>query len=307
MRALMAAAPDVMRGFEGSPGHQAASLNGKMRCSYTGEKREGSWEGYKEENYASYGGFDSMTAKVGGLWDTLLAQGIPAYITATGNCHRHWQDLNQTDDADFETKGRIAVTSKRMEKADNEDFYPGEYSRTMVYASSADPMALMQSMRTGNMFACLGGLVERCELLAISGDQVRPMGGILQLKSATDSLLISIRIKINKKKNPNGLPPKLDHIDLIAGNIEERAYRPDTFTNPSAGIIATVTPSQGEKRGDFVDYGFKIDKVDGSFFFRIRGTNRADVKEPSRDTETVKPWEDLWFYSNPIFIRVPKA
>ena len=44
-------------------------------------------------------------------------------------------------------------------------------------------------------------------------------------------------------------------------------------------------------------------EVEGSMYLRIRGTN-TDELEPLRDTVDENPWNDLWFYSNPVFIRV---
>ncbi len=306
MRTLISSAPDVMRGFEGSPGHQAASLNGKPRGGYAGTKRNGSWEQYPEDAYRTYGGFDWMTARVGGMWDALLAQNLPVFVTATANCHRHWQDMSQLDDADFESSGRTKLGSRRVEKGENEDFFPGEYSRTAVFVPQNDPLAIMQGMRSGNMFASLGNIVERCELLAISGGQMIPMGGTLTLNSPNDPVTISIRIKLPRKKNLNGELPKLDHIDIIAGNIEPGAYQPTSFLNPSTSVVATVSPAQAVRKGDFLDYGFKIDKVQGDFYLRLRGTNLANVKDPVADSTNTKPWEDLWFYSNPLFIRLPR-
>jgi hypothetical protein len=305
-RLLTETGPDVFRGFEGSPGHQAASLNGKARGGYAGEKRQNSWDGYPLEAYRTYGGYDWMAAKVGGLWDALLAQGVPLFMSATANSHRHWQDLSQIDDSSFETDGRTKLSNKRATKSENEDFHPGEYSRTAVFVPTNDPPAILQALRSGNSFTSLGNLIERCEILAISGNQVLSMGSTLVLPSADSPVTISIRIKQGKKRNANGDQPKLDHIDIIAGNIEEKAYRKDSFNNPSTGVVSTLTPAQATKKGDYLDYAFRIDKVQGNVYLRVRGTNRANVQNPAEDSSSVKPWEDLWFYSNPIFVRVPR-
>ncbi|GAA4994075.1 hypothetical protein [Actinopolymorpha pittospori] len=42
--------------------------------------------------------------------------------------------------------------------------------------------------------------------------------------------------------------------------------------------------------------------VDDSMYVRVRGTN-TDELEPQPDARGSNPWEDLWFYSNPIFIE----
>jgi hypothetical protein len=36
---------------------------------------------------------------------------------------------------------------------------------------------------------------------------------------------------------------------------------------------------------------------------RIRGTNSTEL-EPEEDEKGESPWDELWFYSNPIFIDV---
>jgi hypothetical protein len=54
------------------------------------------------------GGFDQMTATLGGLWDSLLGEGRRWWITSTSDSHVNWRDGGS-------------------------DFWPGEYSKTYVY------------------------------------------------------------------------------------------------------------------------------------------------------------------------------
>lgn len=62
-------APDIYVGFEGAPGHQAGPLvPGGDRGAYG--------------NYPTHGGYDQMTAIVGGLWDSLLGEGRRWWIVA---------------------------------------------------------------------------------------------------------------------------------------------------------------------------------------------------------------------------------
>ena len=61
-------APEVAIGMEGAPGHQAEALNPDGTLNTTGPR--GSFGGYP-----THGGFDQMTAIVGGLWDSLLGEG----------------------------------------------------------------------------------------------------------------------------------------------------------------------------------------------------------------------------------------
>jgi hypothetical protein len=39
----------------------------------------------------------------------------------------------------------------------------------------------------------------------------------------------------------------------------------------------------------------------GPAYIRVRGTNTTEL-EPEPDPAGENPWQDLWFYSNPVFI-----
>ena len=117
------AAPEVAVGMAGAPGHQAeaikgdGSLNPKGRRSY-----------YTQ--YPTHGGFDQMTARLGGFWDSMLGEGRRWWITANSDSHIHW------------TK-------------DGGDFWPGEYSKTYVWAAASHD-AILQGIREGRIFVTTG-------------------------------------------------------------------------------------------------------------------------------------------------------
>ncbi|MCU1605431.1 MAG: histidinol-phosphatase, partial [Modestobacter sp.] len=87
-------APSVAVGMEGAPGHQAAGIPlaaggpGKARGYYDRVPGPNSFPGYPPESYRTHGGFDWMTATVGGLWDSLLAEGRPWWVTSTSDSHQ---------------------------------------------------------------------------------------------------------------------------------------------------------------------------------------------------------------------------
>ncbi|WP_223167705.1 PHP domain-containing protein [Nonomuraea sp. SYSU D8015] len=91
LRAWNDADPEIMIGMEGAPGAQGAALPGRGASSIRGEyenKPSGqSWPGYPGEAYVTYGGFDWMTATVGGLWDALLSEGRLFSITSNSDNH----------------------------------------------------------------------------------------------------------------------------------------------------------------------------------------------------------------------------
>ncbi len=347
LRQMYKVAPDVLRGMEGSPGHQAAPLNGHERCGYNAGFRAGSYEKYEtmKEVFRTAGGYDWMTAKVGGVWDTLLAQGVPAYITANSNFHRHWEDKTKLETADFGMKGVVTPTNTKLDKSDNEDFFPCEYSKTYLFATANEPNAIMDALRKGNMFTVSGGLIEGLEMFAVSGGKIVPMGGTIELNKRTDEVTIVIRIRLPKKPKKSDIKiPILHHIDLIMGNVEPRVFERnvDLMEVPSTGVVGTYLvaeeavkgktptddPLQGRRRGNIVDFAFSFKDFERSQYLRLRGTNRADMYKPLKnssdiaataenqlndnlqrtppiDTPALSPWNDLWFYSNPIWIKVP--
>ena len=94
----------------------------------------------------------------------------------------------------------------------------------------------------------------------------------------------------------------MHHIDLITGLITGIAKDRDTMTNASTKVVAQVESSGLKEAGPYRILEHTFRNVKESFYVRVRGTNAA-VKEPRADSGAVNPWKDLWFYSNPIFIR----
>jgi hypothetical protein len=86
-------APDVYRGMEGAPGHQAGTLapDGTQKKDSKGEPT-GFLGGYTRSGAHTLGGFDQMTAFVGGLWDAMLGEGRRFWIVATSDSHSHYAD-----------------------------------------------------------------------------------------------------------------------------------------------------------------------------------------------------------------------
>ena len=74
-----------------------------------------------------------MTAILGGFWDSMLAEGRHFWITANSDSHIHY------------TQGGI-------------DFWPGEYSKTYVYAES-NPADILAALRGGRIFVTTGDLI----------------------------------------------------------------------------------------------------------------------------------------------------
>ena len=91
-------APEVAVGMAGAPGHQAISLTTNPLATNAERLVRSGYGGFP-----TMGGFDQMTAKLGGFWDSMLGEGRRWWITANSDSHKHYSE------------GGV-------------DFWPGEYS-----------------------------------------------------------------------------------------------------------------------------------------------------------------------------------
>ncbi|MET8306648.1 MULTISPECIES: phosphoesterase [unclassified Micromonospora] len=257
------AAPDVYIGFEGAPGHQAGPLNGGKRGGYG--------------NHPTYGGFDQMTARVGGLWDSLLGEGRRWWITATSDSHVHW------------TRG-------------GSDFWPGEYSKTYVHARQ-DYGDIMDGLRNGRIWVTTGDLISSLDVTASSQGRTAEVGETITVsrRNRTD-VEIEIKFRPLNGANANGDRPEVRRVDLIVGQITGPSANPDADTNPTTKVVARFGPRDWRRQG--ADYVIRhtLRNVEADTYARVRGTS-TDEAEPLADG-LESPWDDLWFYSNPVFVHV---
>ncbi|MCG5442040.1 phosphoesterase [Micromonospora sp. NIE79] len=257
------AAPDVYIGFEGAPGHQAGPLNGGKRGGYG--------------NHPTYGGFDQMTARVGGLWDSLLGEGRRWWITATSDSHVHW------------TRG-------------GSDFWPGEYSKTYVHARQ-DYGDIMDGLRNGRIWVTTGDLIRSLDVTATSQGRTAEVGETITVsrRSRTD-VEIEITFRPLGGANANGDRPEVRRVDLIVGQITGPSASLDADTNPTTTVAARFGPRDWRRQGDSYVIRHTLRNVEADTYARVRGTS-TDEAEPLADG-LESPWDDLWFYSNPVFVHV---
>jgi hypothetical protein len=256
-------APDVYVGFEGAPGHQAGPLNGGSRGAYG--------------NHPTYGGFDQMTARVGGVWDSLLGEGRRWWITATSDSHVHW------------TRGGA-------------DFWPGEYSKTYVHARQ-DYADIMDALRNGRIFVVTGDLITSLDVRAKANGRDVAVGETLYIrKRDRNDVEVEVRFRPNPGKNGNGDRPRVSRVDLIAGNITGISSNLDTVDNPTTKVVARYDERNWRRDGAEYVIRHTLRNVTQDTYVRVRGTSTAEL-EPQPDARE-NPWTDLWFYSNPVFVRV---
>jgi hypothetical protein len=260
------AAPDVAVGMEGAPGHQAGplSINAAPRGWYF--------------DYPTMGGFDQMTAQLGGVWDAMLGEGRRWWITA--NSDSHW---NYTD-------GGVA-------------FWPGQYSKTYVLAKK-DHASILESLRRGRIFVTTGDLISELsiDVTDVKGESVSAqVGGALTL-STPGEVAIRIRARDPHGTNHNGDSPGIARIDLIVGDVTGPSEDRSLNTNESTKVVKRFSASDWQRDGEILEMNHTI-SVSVPVYIRVRGTNTNEL-EPIVDPPDENPWQDLWFYSNPVFVEI---
>ncbi len=308
-------------GMEGAPGHQAAGIPkpsgpGSGRGYYDNSPDPAaSFAGYPLESYRTFGGFDWMTATVGGLWDSLLAEGKPWWITANSDSHQVWGDISQRGPgSDFIGNGYyndpVHVTEPQL---GNGDFWPGFYSKTHVGTDGFSYGKVMNGLRAGRVWVDHGGLVGSLDVrLRAGGDEVA-LGGVLTAKRGTPVRLV-IRIRPAQLPNWSQFLPKLAKVDVIRGVVTGKVSDRDTFKAPGTRVVKSYDVT-GET--DLITLSYPLGRLDDAFYVRVRGSDgkrlavgvngaSTDPSGPKMDVVgDADPWDDLWFYTNPMWV-LPK-
>lgn len=273
------AAPQVYRGMEGGPGHQAGGLitDDSPDSDHYGEL--GHRGGYGGVNAGTMGGFDRMTAIVGGLWDALLGEGRRFWIVASSDSHVHHSE---------------AVDP-------GSDFWPGEFHKTYVHARKTHD-DILESLRKGRMFVVAGDLITGLELKASAGQAQAGIGETLQAAKGAN-VELTIRFIDPAAANRRGDSPEVKRVDLIVGDVLGPVTDQQADRNNTTRVIERFDASRWSRDGDEYSIKTTLHAVSSNIYLRIRGTSTADL-EPAMDPAGENPWTDLWFYSNPIFIEV---
>lgn len=326
-------APGIAVGFEGAPGHQAAGIKAPGAAGGRGEydfsPSPDSFAGYPDESYRTWGGFDFMTSTVGGLWDSLLAEGKPWWITANSDSHKIYADwsknpVDNNADAPWDAAGHTFNNFGRYGdpvyadgiQTGNSDFWPGYFSRTHVGSTGFGYKNVMAGIRAGRVWVSHGDLIAGLDMRAGIKGKKGPgtaLGGKLLVQDG-NSVTVNIRIRLADGPNFAQFLPKLNRVDLIAGDILGPAGDRDSFTTPNTKVVKSWDTSQAK---GYATLSYTFPKIDRPFYLRLRGTdgNRSavgylgqsvDPHGPAIDVVgDADPWADLWFYSNPIFVLTP--
>jgi len=263
-------APTVAVGMAGAPGHQAASLerDGSIR---TGRHRGG------YDDYPTMGGFDQLTARLGGFWDSMLGEGRRWWITASSDSHIHY------------TEG-------------GKDFWPGEFSKTYVFAEKSYD-GILQSLRNGHVFVTTGDLISELYVTAEADDGLQSSIGDQLRVAAGANVQITVRFLDPDGLNAHHDNPSVARLDLITGLVTGPVDDRAQDTSPTAQVEKRFLPESWERDGNYSVVTYEMTNVVADSYLRVRGTNGTEL-EPEVDSLGEDPWSDLWFYSNPIFVTV---
>lgn len=262
------AAPEVAVGMAGAPGHQAAALHPDGSLDTLGARG-----GYGRA--PTMGGFDQMTAVLGGFWDSMLGEGRRWWITANSDSHVHWREGGS-------------------------DFWPGEYSKTWVWAEKTHD-DILDGIRNGRVFVTTGDLVRDVEVTASGAGGTAAIGGTLTVPAGSP-VELTIRVVDPTGPNHHGDDPRLRRVDVIVGEIHGHVADPSVDRNPTTTVARRFTDADWTQEGEAIRITYTLPASGADRYVRIRGTN-TDELEPEPDPRGEDPWSDLWFYTNPIFIE----
>ena len=308
IRAWRDADPRVAIGFEGAPGHQAAGLpagygTGSARGFYGNAPGASSFPGYPLESYRTWGGFDWMTSTVGGLWDSLLAEGKPWSISANSDSHVNWGDTSRRPDgsssAVFNADGRYGdpVYAGAVNLTAG-DFWPGFYSRTHVGATSRDYVAVMRGMRAGHLWVDHGNLVKAVDVQVRHRGRGRSggasLGDTLRVRKG-DRVEVVVTITAQDRPNWSQFLPSLNRVDLIRGAVDPTRADADrdSFTAPDTKVVEQWDTAG--RTGTF-EIIHDLGVVDEPIYVRVRGTDakRSQPGYLGAAIDPAGPAIDVW-------------
>jgi hypothetical protein len=303
LREMNDLAPDVFFAIEGMVGNQMEPDRGGYATAYTNALLPN----------RTYGGVDYLVAHLGGTWDALLGEGRRIWTVA---------------DSDFHFRTASGLYSS--------GYAPGEYAKTHVWKDGKDMASVVAGLKSGRMFGVFGDLIDALDFQAKGAGGAVHMGGELKVAKG-ERVEVTIRFRSPDSNhyeypiesgNPTYVKPTVNHVDLIVGEVGTRAAAGtpgyDADTNPTTRVLARFTRADWTVDAE----GYNVIKTtvtaDKSQYLRLRGTNLGvDVAgetaagEPLPDAKVdladnvarfnainARNYNDLWFYSNPVFVTV---
>jgi hypothetical protein len=219
LRNMHNTAPNIAFGFETQPGHGASDNRGEYQVlrNTIGGVRTDSVGG------TTYGGTGVYGAQIGGVWDALLGEG------------RNWWFFASSD---WHNRGMFGPDDRRS----SQDFYPGEYQRSYTMVRNGTdklrPQTIVDGMRSGNVFASSGQLVDRLSFIACvsyPGIGARTNAAVenLAVNAATHNTDIDVAGCATMGEKLKVRPGAEIVVAVVTRDPAGPNYSPYTFENPS--------------------------------------------------------------------------
>jgi hypothetical protein len=228
------AAPKVAFGFETQPGHGASDARGE----YTIRRNNIGGVNVDSVGGTTWGGTGVYGAAVGGVWDALLGEGRNFWFFSSSDWHN---------------RGSFGPDDRRS----SQDFYPGEYQRSYVKVQEKKgnkkgpdltPQAIVDGMRTGNVWASSGQLIDRLSFVVCADTRVwDPLGNALiaaaSLEAAKNNTDVDLKANCATMGEKLVIRPGQDVVVAITVRDPSGTnYSPYTFPNPSLAQVGITQP-----------------------------------------------------------------
>ncbi len=334
LRAWQDADPDIFIGMEGAPGAQASGLatntsDTTQRGEYENAPGTYSYPGFPETAYRLHGGFDWMTAVVGGMWDSLLSEGRRWWITTNSDLHLKNLDTVRVGDfpsgdgwesgltlGNFNRAGRRPEPIATADPQFGSDLWPGEFSRNHVGLTDKTHTGLMSAVRAGRVWVDHGHLISglAVTLRAVEDTSAAATLGETLTVAPGTRLELVIDVEPTTTANSYGILPRLAHLDVIAGVVTGPVGDRETMTAPQTRVVTLLDVS--DRSGSPFRVVVPLGAVETAGYVRVRGSdgkvNGVGPMGADVDPRAPQPhapgqancWLDTWMYTNPIFVDV---
>lgn len=138
------------------------------------------------------------------------------------------------------------------------------------------------------------------------------LGGRLRARRG-ERLTLTVTVTAASRRNPYGVLPRLEHVDVIRGAVRGPAADRDDWHAPDTRLAHTADVSG--RRGTYT-LRIPVGRADEPFYLRLRGSDgkrhgagflgsAIDPHGPlPHEPGQGNPWLDTWFYTNPVFVDV---
>jgi hypothetical protein len=241
------AAPNVAFGMESQPGHGASANRGEYQVLRNGMNVSsidasgninfgngvsGTTKKIDSVGGTTFGGTGVYAGVVGGVWDALLGEGRNFWFFASSDWHN---------------RGNFGADDRRS----TQDFYPGEYQRnyTLVRngADKIRPQTIVDGLRTGNVFATGGQLIDRLAFIACAsypGPATRSNAAVeaLAVAAATHDTDIDTSGCATLGEKLVVRPGAEIVVSVVVRDPAGTNYSPYSFNNPSLKQVGISQP-----------------------------------------------------------------